>query len=1041
MRHRYGKGAAAVAIAVVAGALGGASPLTVPTARTAAPDTSARPAPAAVPDSPRPSTAAPDTDTAAPSGQRSTPAPDRPAPHGTVPAVWPRPQSLSANGAGVAVTEEVVLVADASADPHAVDVLRELLLGAGAREVTTVREGAALPAGALVVRAGEEAADGAAAPDAERHVERHAERHVERHVERALTALGAEPRADLPSGGYRLAVGRVGKHDTVALAGVGEDGLFHAAQTLRRLVTEGASGADGTRRIAGVVVRDWPGTAVRGVSEGFYGTPWTAEQRLAQLDFMGRTKQNRYVYAPGDDLHRQARWREPYPARQQAEFRELAERADRNHVTLTWAVAPGQAMCFSSADDVRALTRKLDAMAELGFRAFHLQFQDVSYTEWHCRADAEEFGTGPGAAARAQARVADAVARHLAARQPEAAELTVMPTEYYQDGPTEYRDALTAALDDGIQVAWTGIGVVPRTITGEEVARTRAAFAGHPLVTVDNYPVNDYAQDRVFLGPYTGRQPAVGSGSAALLATAMQQAEASRIPLFTVADYAWNPRSYRPEESWRAAIDDLAQGDPDRAEALTALAGNTASSVLGSTESAYLRPLLDDFWQARTATDRAAAERRLRAAFTVLREVPDRLAGSPLAAEVEPWTGQLARYGEAGEGALAMLRAQEGDDATAAWAAYRSVKELRARLGETRATVGEGVLDAFLDRAVRAYDTWAGLDHAIGTGAPEEEEAGAGDGRFGRVRTLTAVTVLAEPGTDGTVEAHVPGEGWRPLGTLARGGATEIRPREAVRADALRVTGGPVRHLVPWYADEPAVSLELTNPETDVELGGERTVTARLTSGRPTDVPARLTARAPAGIKVKVPSRTTVPRGTAVDVPVKVTVPAGTPSGTYEVEVALGAGETRTLTVRAFPRTAGDDLARGAAATSSADETPDFPATAAGDGDAGTRWSSPAEDGAWWQTELPRPVRLGQVVLHWQDAYAAEYRVQVSADGRTWRTAAAVRHGGGGREAIRMDERDVRFVRVQGVERATEYGYSLWSVEAYAVAEEARGDR
>ncbi|WP_244177953.1 discoidin domain-containing protein, partial [Streptomyces atriruber] len=126
---------------------------------------------------------------------------------------------------------------------------------------------------------------------------------------------------------------------------------------------------------------------------------------------------------------------------------------------------------------------------------------------------------------------------------------------------------------------------------------------------------------------------------------------------------------------------------------------------------------------------------------------------------------------------------------------------------------------------------------------------------------------------------------------------------------------------------------------------------------------------------------------------------------------------------------------RGAKASSSGDETKDFPASAAVDGDPETRWSSPVEDGAWWQAELAEPVRLGQVVLRWQDAYAAGYRVQTSADGRTWRTAATVRDGRGGREAVRMDARDTRFVRVQGDKRATRFGYSLWSVEAYAVAE------
>ncbi|MCE7045094.1 beta-N-acetylglucosaminidase domain-containing protein [Streptomyces purpurascens] len=974
MGLRRGKRAVALAVAVVAGSLG------APPAAVAAP-----PAPG--------TTATPTHDTA-----------------GADLSVWPRPQSLRANGAPVAVTDEVALLADPSADPHSVEALRALLRQAGARRVTD----SAGP-GALVVRAG---------TDPARRNDRHA----------------------LPSGGYELSVGRGG----VSLNGTGEDGLFHAVQTLRQLLRP-----DGT--IAAAVVRDWPGTAVRGITEGFYGTAWTHRQRLAQVGFMGRTKQNRYLYAPGDDLYRQARWREPYPARQRAEFRELAERARGNHVKLGWAVAPGQAMCFASDADVRALTRKLDAMWALGFRAFQLQFQDVSYSEWHCDADAERFGSGPRAAARAQSRVANAVARHLAARHPGAAGLSLMPTEYYEDGTTDYRRALASELDKAVEVAWTGVGVVPRTITGGELADAREAL-GHPLVTMDNYPVNDYDPGRIFLGPYQGREPAVATGSAALLANAMQQPEASRIPLFTAADYAWNPRSYSPRESWRAAIADLAGGDRRREQALAALAGNDASSVLDAEESAYLRPLTEAYWRDRTSGGDAA--RRLREAFTVLRELPRRLSDTALASEVAPWSEQLAGYGEAGTAALDMLDAQHAGDTAAAWTAYRRLGALRAGLESARVEVGTDVLDPFLQRAQKAYASWAGIDHE-----PPRNPGDPSDDRtlhFPRPRPLTAVTVLTDPGTGGTVEAHVPGQGWRPIGRLSGSGATEVRVRgrdadgaadsgageartpgrherdSGSPVDAVRVVGpapSRVRHLVPWFTDSPATSLELERDEVDAETGRALRLTAGLGSLRPADARGRLTVEAPEGVRVRVPKgELTVKRGSAVEVPVEVTVERGTPIRSYDIRLGF-AGATRTLTVRAFPPTGGPDLARTGTARSSADETPDFPASAANDGDPDTRWSSPVDDGAWWQVELPRPARLGQVALRWQDAHPSAYRVQVSADGRRWRTAAAVRDSRGGRESLRMDERDVRFVRVQGEKRATRFGYSLWSAEAYAITE------
>lgn len=915
-------------------------------------------------------------------GTTTTPAPDTAGPDLSV---WPRPQSLRPNGAPVVVPDEVALITGPQADPHAVETLRVLLRQAGARRIT----GTAGP-GALVVRARTEPV---------RPGDLHA----------------------LPAGGYELSAGQGG----VSLTGTGEDGLFHAVQTLRQLLRPGGT-------IAAAVVRDWPGTAVRGITEGFYGTAWTHRQRLAQLDFMGRTKQNRYLYAPGDDLYRQARWREPYPAQQQARFRELAERARRNHVSLGWAVAPGQAMCFASDADVRALTRKLDAMWALGFRAFQLQFQDVSYSEWHCGADADRFGSGPEAAARAQARVANAVARHLAQRHPGAARLSLMPTEYYEDGTTDYRRALAKELAAGVEVAWTGVGVVPRTITGGELADAREAF-GHPLVTMDNYPVNDYDPGRIFLGPYRGREPAVATGSAALLANAMQQPEASRIPLFTAADYAWNPRAYRPAQSWRAAIADLAGGDRRREQALAALAGNDASSVLDDEESAYLRPLTEAYWTSRTAggTGSDGAARRLREAFTVLRELPRRLSGTGLGSEVAPWSEQLADYGEAGTAALGMLDAQRAGDAAAAWKAYRRLGVLRARLESAPVEVGKDVLDPFLQRAQKSYAAWSGIRH--------EPPRNPGDGRtlrFPQPRALTAVSALTEPGTEGGVEVRVPGQGWREAGRLDGSGATEVRL--AARVDALRITGpapSRVHHLIPWFTDSPATSLGLPRDRADVETGRTERLTARLGSLRPADARGRLTAEAPEGVRVRVPKgELTVRRGTTVEVPVEVTVERGTPMRSYDVRLGF-AGAGRTLTVRAVPPTGGPDLARTGTARSSGDETPDFPASAANDGDPRTRWSSPVDDGAWWQVELARPARLGRVALHWQDAHPSSYRVQVSPDGRRWRTAAVVRDGRGGRESVPMDERDVRFVRVQGDKRATAYGYSLWSAEAYAVSE------
>ncbi|WP_244177883.1 beta-N-acetylglucosaminidase domain-containing protein, partial [Streptomyces atriruber] len=98
-------------------------------------------------------------------------------------------------------------------------------------------------------------------------------------------ALGGTDVPEQPEG-YALRVA----HRTVALGGTDAAGQFYAVQSLRQLVTRTS--------VAGAVVSDHPAMPLRGSIEGFYGPPWTETERLDQLDFLGDTKANTYVYAP-----------------------------------------------------------------------------------------------------------------------------------------------------------------------------------------------------------------------------------------------------------------------------------------------------------------------------------------------------------------------------------------------------------------------------------------------------------------------------------------------------------------------------------------------------------------------------------------------------------------------------------------------------------------------------------------------------------------------------------------------------------------------
>ena len=120
--------------------------------------------------------------------------------------------------------------------------------------------------------------------------------------------------------------------------------------------------------------------------------------------------------------------------------------------------------------------------------------------------------------------------------------------------------------------------------------------------------------------------------------------------------------------------------------------------------------------------------------------------------------------------------------------------------------------------------------------------------------------------------------------------------------------------------------------------------------------------------------------------------------------------------------------AAGASATSTSDEAPGTVAKNAIDGNAESRWSSKHTDDEALTIDLGSAQKLSSVAIAWEGAYASKYLVQgsASADGE-WTTLATENEGAGGTETHPVNG-SFRFIRVQGVDRATPYGYSIFEV-------------
>src|SRR5262249_41764075 len=94
------------------------------------------------------------------------------------------------------------------------------------------------------------------------------------------------------------------------------------------------------------------------------------------------------------------------------------------------------------------------------------------------------------------------------------------------------------------------------------------------------------------------------------------------------------------------------------------------------------------------------------------------------------------------------------------------------------------------------------------------------------------------------------------------------------------------------------------------------------------------------------------------------------------------------------------------------------------DGNEKTRWSSAFRERQWLTVDLGGVEPVRRLRLHWEDAYAKEYEIQVSDDGVEWKTVRTATSTGG-IEEYEIDATG-RYVRLLGTARATPYGISLW---------------
>lgn len=467
--------------------------------------------------------------------------------------------------------------------------------------------------------------------------------------------------------GYYLSI----DNDKIIIAGADERGTFYGVQTLLQLLQN--------ENIPLVSIKDYPDVKSRGVVEGFYGTPWSTPDRLRQLDFYGENKMNTYIYGPKDDpYHSSPNWRKPYPEKEAEAIKTLVNKANENHVDFVWAIHPGLDIKWES-NDRDSLMAKFEMMYHLGVRAFAVFFDDIS---------------GEGTKADKQAELLNYIDNNFVQKKGDVKPLIMCPTEYnksWSNIAKGYLPTLGKELNKSIEIMWTGDRVI--SDIDKQGLEWINQHIKRPAYIWWNFPVSDYVRDHLLMGRAYGLDSNNKGLMSGFMTNPMERAEASKIAIYSVADYTWNIEKYNSNDAWERGIKAVM---PKSYEALEFFAKH--NSDLGANghgyrreESVAFKPIAE---KALEGIKQGNIDEKILAKVTeeflfmqmssqILLDSDD---NKELIREIKPWVEQSKLMGLSGLMTLGLYGALQEDNPTQFEKYYEFIKSLKEKIYEITRT-------------------------------------------------------------------------------------------------------------------------------------------------------------------------------------------------------------------------------------------------------------------------------------------------------------------------------------------------------------------
>lgn len=370
------------------------------------------------------------------------------------------------------------------------------------------------------------------------------------------------------------------KGNVIAVLGKNTDSAFYGITSLKAIFNQ----LEGNE-LKELFIKDYSDGQWRGFIEGYYGIPWSNENRMDLMKFGGDFKMNAYIFAPKDDEYHSLKWREPYPAEKLAEIKEMVEVGAATKNKFIWTIHPflKDGMNFESEEnyksDLEKIIAKFEQLYSVGVRQFGVLADDAegdANNQVKLMEDLEEWRLQKG----------------------DVYEFIFVPKVYTKESAggnvnNEYLNTI-GTMPETIDIMWTGdviLGYVTQdTFEFFEQAVGRQAFMWL------NWPVNDINNKRLLMGKGEMLDPTV-TNFKGIVTNPMQEAQASKVALFAIADYGWNRADFDMDKSWK---DSFKYIEPDASEELYTFAKHMSDPApnwhgLSLEESEELRPVIEEF--------------------------------------------------------------------------------------------------------------------------------------------------------------------------------------------------------------------------------------------------------------------------------------------------------------------------------------------------------------------------------------------------------------------------------------------------------------